>query len=76
VGGATSPGENAANAECGHPRPHRARFKLNALELFKMNCSRWFTLVIARCAKRAVAIQLDCFVAALLAMTGVGYSII
>jgi len=27
-------------------------------------------IVIARCAKRAVAIQLDCFVAALLAMTG------
>ena len=26
--------------------------------------------VIARCAKRAVAIQLDCFVATLLAMTG------
>jgi len=26
-------------------------------------------IVIARCAKRAVAIQLDCFVAALLAMT-------
>ena len=26
-------------------------------------------VVIARCAKRAVAIQLDCFVAALLAMT-------
>jgi hypothetical protein len=29
---------------------------------------KWF--VIARCAKRAAAIQLDCFVAALLAMTG------
>jgi len=27
------------------------------------------TIVIARCAKRAVAIQLDCFVASLLAMT-------
>ena len=27
------------------------------------------TFVIARCAKRAVAIQLDCFVAPLLAMT-------
>jgi hypothetical protein len=27
-------------------------------------------LVLARCAKRAVAIQLDCFVATLLAMTG------
>jgi hypothetical protein len=27
------------------------------------------TFVIARCAKRAVAIQLDCFVATLLAMT-------
>jgi len=26
--------------------------------------ARFFVLVIARCAKRAVAIQLDCFVAA------------
>jgi hypothetical protein len=29
----------------------------------------FYTFVIARCAKRAVAIQLDCFVATLLAMT-------
>jgi hypothetical protein len=29
----------------------------------------FLTIVIARCAKRAVAIQLDCFVATLLAMT-------
>jgi len=28
----------------------------------------YYTLVMARCAKRAVAIQLDCFVAVLLAM--------
>jgi hypothetical protein len=33
-------------------------------------------LVIARCAKRAVAIQLDCFVAALLAMTRFGYDVV
>jgi len=33
-------------------------------------------LVIARCAKRAVAIQLDCFVAPLLAMTHRGYDIV
>ena len=32
-------------------------------------------IVIARCAKRAVAIQLDCFVAALLAITAFGYVI-
>jgi len=37
--------------------------------------ARFFVLVIARCAKRAVAIQLDCFVAALLAMTRFGYRI-
>jgi hypothetical protein len=30
----------------------------------------------AAAAKRAVAIQLDCFLAALLAMTGFGYKII
>ena len=29
----------------------------------------FYAVVIARCAKRAVAIQLDCFVASLLAMT-------
>jgi hypothetical protein len=29
----------------------------------------FLTIVIARCAKRAVAIQMDCFVATLLAMT-------
>jgi hypothetical protein len=34
--------------------------------------SRSSILAIARCAKRAVAIQLDYFVAALLAMTGLG----
>jgi hypothetical protein len=28
-----------------------------------------YSIVIARCAKRAVAIQLDCFVASLRAMT-------
>jgi len=31
-----------------------------------------YTLVMARCAQRAVAIQLDGFVAALLVMTGLG----
>ena len=42
-----------------------------------MNCSSPLHYgVIARCAKRAVAIQLDCFVAALLAMTGFGYNIV
>ena len=40
-----------------------------------MNCSRpLHYVVIARCAKRAVAIQLDCFVATLLAMTRFGYN--
>ena len=34
-----------------------------------------FPFVIARCAKRAVAIQLDCFVAKLPAMTWPGYFI-
>jgi hypothetical protein len=29
-----------------------------------MNYSQWLTLVIARCAKPVVAIQLDCFLAA------------
>jgi hypothetical protein len=57
------------------------------LEHFKLICSRRPMAGIARCAKRAVAIQLDClpafggaegdqgFVAALLAMTSLGYSI-
>ena len=42
---------------------------------FRLNCSRCHIVVIARCAKRAVAIQLECFVAALLAMTELGYVI-
>jgi hypothetical protein len=51
-------------------------FPMAGLEQFKINYSRWLTNVIARCAKRAVAIQLDCFVATLLAMTEFGYTII